>query len=98
MQKHKAGLLEGPKISNRHQTATPEARVVIAGAKKDAAVTKIVLSEVMNLSGGMRRIKFLPVPAGFKVTVRGIGSQQTLFIYTRDPRAEQRIREYFSAH
>ncbi len=94
----KAGVLEGPKISNKHHTTTEDAQIVIKAAKKDPRISKIVLGEVINLSGGQRRLKFQMIPAGFKVTVRGIGSQQILYLYTREPLIRQKIEEYFNRY
>lgn len=98
MSKPKTGLLRGRKISDSHQTIIDDAKIVIEAAKKDENVTKIVIGEIINLSGGKPRLKFKAIPAGFQITVRGIGMQQTLFIYTKDPKSEEFINDYFDSH
>ncbi len=89
------GVLRSNKISNNHSTYTKDAAIVIQAAKKDDAVSKIVLGHIIPLKGGIRRLKFQKVPAGFKVIVRGFSNQQILFIYTHDEAVRNRLTKEF---
>jgi hypothetical protein len=89
------GVLRGSKISSRHSTFTKDAQIVILAAKKESAVTKVVLSEIVSIKGGTRRLKFQKIPAGFKVTVCGASAQQILYIYTHDETVPDRITKEF---
>lgn len=75
------GILKGGKISNKHSTLIPRAEKLIAEIKEFETISKIVLSEIIPVKAGEVRLKFTPVPAGFRLTVRGGSSQQTLYIY-----------------
>ena len=76
------GLLGGGKISGSHSTLIEEAVPIVEAAKHIDTVKKVVLSVIMPVRVGPRRIKFMSVPAGLRVTVRGVHAAQKLFIYT----------------
>lgn len=78
------GVLKGSKISNNHSSFTAAAAPIIAFAKRLPEVTKVVISEIHMVGGGPRRLKFVPIPAGLRLVVRGPNSQQQLFIYTKE--------------
>jgi len=88
---HTTGVLRGPKISRRHSTYIPQAESVITTAKALPCVSKVVLGEIVATRGGMPRVKCVAVPAGLKVVVRGVRSQQTLFVYTTEPDAVRAV-------
>ncbi len=81
----KKGILKGGKISNKHSTLIPRAEKLIVEIKHLTSVSKIVLSEIVPMKAGEPRLKFTAIPAGFRLTVRGGSSQQTLYIYCIDP-------------
>lgn len=93
--KPKAGVLTGSKISSKHSTYTETAEIVIVYAKRDLTVTKIVLGKITRTGSGKRNLKFEKIRAGFKVTVRGEGAQQILYLYTQDPGIPSRITASF---
>lgn len=82
MSKHKAKVLKGRKISNRHSTYIAEAGTVIVAAKALPAVSRVVLSEIKRTHAAPRAIKIDPVPAGLRVSVRGRTAVQRLYVYT----------------
>lgn len=84
MLKKTSGLLQGPKISDSHQTVIEPAKPIIRAAKKLDEVAKIVIAELVKVGPGKQRIKLTEVPAGLKVTVRGGILQQVLYLYTND--------------
>lgn len=84
MLKKTNGLLQGPKISNSHQTLIEPAKPLVRAAKRLDEVTKIVIAELVKVGPGKQRIKFADVPAGLKVVIRGGILQQVLYLYTND--------------
>ncbi len=89
------GILKGKKVSNSHSTFTKDAEIIIKAAKEEEAVKKIVLGEIVPVKGGRRRLKFVRIPAGYRVTVRGFSCQQILFIYTHDETLPGRLGRQF---
>ena len=85
----KKGLLKGSKISRRHSTVIEAAEPLVEAAKALPQVSKVVLGEIVPLKGAPMRLKFVPVPAGLKMVVRGGATQQTFFLYTADPHATE---------
>ena len=57
---------------------------IVETAEKLPEVNKISLGIIKQVgkSRGLRRIKFLPIVGGWKLTVRGSASVQEIFIYT----------------
>lgn len=78
------GVLSGPKINNAHSTLIRAAEPVVAAAKKDRRVTRIILGKIVPRKGGERRLKTQYVPAGLKVVVRSGGELQELYLYTTE--------------
>ena len=76
------GLLRGSKLSSRHSTVIEYAIPLIEAAKRHEAVSKIVLAEIARVGGGNPRVKFVPIPAGLRMVVRGPNNQQVIFLYT----------------
>lgn len=87
-------LLKGKKIGGKHSSYIDDAEIVIKTAKADKNVNKIVLSKIVQVSGsGKKRIKFLYINAGLKITVRGSGAQQFIYVYTDDQEKTRQIIE-----
>lgn len=78
------GVLSGPKINNAHSTLIRAAAPVVAAAKKDKRVTRVILGKIVPRRGGSRRLKVQYVPAGLKITVRSGGELQELYVYTTE--------------
>ncbi len=77
------GLAGGKKVG-RHHTAIPAAVAVIKASKALTCVSKVLFGEIRHINNGPFRIKFVPLPAGWRITVRGANSRQELFVYTSD--------------
>ena len=75
----------GGKITSSHGTITETSTEIVHIANKLPHVTKISLGEIRHVPGGRRDIKFSPINAGIKATVRGNGTIQYIFIYTKQP-------------
>lgn len=93
MLKKTNGLLQGPKISDSHQTLIEPAKPLVRAAKQLDEVTKIVIAELVKVGPGKQRIKFVTVPAGLKLTVRGGILQQVLYVYTQERLTVQQALE-----
>jgi hypothetical protein len=78
-------ILSGPKLARSHTTFTKSAAVIIATAKRDKAVSLIVLSLIRSANAGARTLKLRPIAAGWLVVVRGPTDVQRLYIYTSAP-------------
>jgi len=81
---HAKGLFRGRKISKKHSTVIKQAEIVVKTAKNCSEVSKIVLGVITRIKNGRPRIKFTVIDAGFRVNVRGVNTNQLLFIYTKD--------------
>jgi hypothetical protein len=77
-------VLSGPKINNAHSTLIHAAKALVAAAKKDTRVTRVILGKIVPRRGGQRRLKTQYVPAGLKITVRSGGELQELYVYTAE--------------
>lgn len=71
------------------------AQQVTLFSKRLAAVTKIVPGQIQPIKNGPRRLKFSPIPGGYKIAVRGPTNIQELFIYTKDPSIPKQIDDDF---
>ena len=89
------GVLRGSKLSSSHSTLIDDAQLIVVAAKRLAEVTKVVVGKIVPLRPSKRRLKFIPLPAGFRITVRGSSVQQTIFVYTKNSTATQRSIEVF---
>ena len=80
MAKHK----NGGKITTSHTSLIDAAFSVVEAAEKLPEVDKISLGIIKQVgkSRGPRKIKFLPITGGWKLTIRGSTSVQQIFIYT----------------
>lgn len=80
MVKHKSG----GKITTSHTSVIDAAFPIVAAAEKLPEVTKISLGIIKQAgkAGRQRRLKFLPITGGWKLTVRGSATVQEIFIYT----------------
>lgn len=88
------GLLRGAKFNGRHSTVIPEATRVIAAAKRLPEVTKIILGYIVRPAGRTKpQLKFVEIPAGIRISVRGRSAQQTLIVYTSDRRQTLAVLE-----
>lgn len=81
----KRGLLSGPKFSNKHGSVIPSAHPYLVALRAHEAVTKVVLSEIRHTRGTSNGWKAIRVPAGLKLTVRGVSAVQDFYVYTSDP-------------
>ncbi|PKB73087.1 MAG: hypothetical protein BZY75_03630 [SAR202 cluster bacterium Io17-Chloro-G7] len=80
MPKHKSG----GKITTNHTSLTDAALSIVEAAEKLPEVDKISLGIIKQVgkSRGPRKLKFLPIVGGWKLTVRGSTSVQQIYIYT----------------
>lgn len=74
------------KITDSHSSTTEAADEVIKAAQKLKEISKIGIGIIKQTKskGGKRGIKFLPITGGVKATVRGSGTVQEIYIYTKD--------------
>lgn len=87
-------LLKSKKIGGKHSSYIDDAEIVIKAAINDDNVDKVVLSKIIQVSGsGQKRIKFLYIDAGLKITVRGSGAQQFIYVYTNNQEKTRQIIE-----
>ena len=86
-------LLEGKKFSRRHSTVIQDAVPLLRKAKSLPEVSKIVLGEISNCHPGNPHMRFTPIPAGFKLMIRGRTAVQIFFVYTINPTTTQRTLE-----
>jgi|GEM_PF-463316 len=77
-------ILNGPKFSGSHQTFIDEAKPLILAAKKNIAITKIIIGRIRSVTTSKRSIKTKDIRAGIEVTVRGASAIQTLLFYTKE--------------
>jgi hypothetical protein len=73
-------------ITSSHSSTTDASEVVIKYAQKLTIVNKIGIGIIKNTNnkGGNRGIKFLPITGGVKASVRGSGTVQDLYLYTKE--------------
>ena len=76
------------KTTDSHTTLTEIAREVIEVLHKIEDVSKVSIGiiKITASKGGKRGIKFLPITGGLKAAVRGSGTVQELYIYTKNPK------------
>jgi hypothetical protein len=86
-------LLKGSRFSRSHSTLIDEAAFLVREAKKIPHISKIIISEIVPIRVGVRRLKITPVPAGLKLMVRGVGARQILFIYTKQQELAAKVFE-----
>ena len=91
MAKHRAG----GKITASHTSIIDAALPIVASAEKLPEVTKISLGIIKQVGRGgrQRRIKFLPITGGWKLTVRGSATVQEIFIYTGEATSTREMLE-----
>ena len=77
----------GGKITASHSTVIDAAVPIVEAAEKMPDVSKISLGIIKQAGKGrtQRRIKFLPITGGWKLTIRGSTSVQEIFIYSGHP-------------
>lgn len=96
MSEETKGLLRGAKFSKRgHQSTIPAAERVIKQIKTLDSVTKISVGVIKRTRTGTPAVgtKIEPTDSGVKLTVRGAGSVQVLYVYTKDRQAVQSCLE-----
>ena len=73
-------------ITDSHSSKTDASTEIIIYAQKLTIVDKIGIGIIKNTNskGGKRGIKFLPITGGIKASVRGSGTVQDLYIYTKE--------------
>lgn len=73
-------------ITNSHSSTTDASSELIKHAKKLDIISKIGIGIIKNTNskGGKRSVKFLPITGGVKASVRGSGTVQDLYIYTKE--------------
>lgn len=81
------------KTTSSHTTLTEVAREVVEALHKTEDVSKVSIGIIKTTAskGGKRGIKFLPITGGLKATVRGSGTVQELYIYTKDLESTQKL-------
>ncbi len=90
--------IRSSKVTASHRTCIEEARVVVKTAERLPNVTKISLGPIKQIrrGAGRRRLKFGPATGGLRVSVRGTGALQEVYLYTKDPeRTREAILEAF---
>ena len=82
-------------ITDSHSSTTDASEEIIRQAKKLEFINKIGIGiiKITKSKGGKRSIKFLPITGGIKASVRGSGTVQELFIYTKET---ELTKEYLS--
>lgn len=78
------GVLRGTKVSKQHSTYNSVAEKVIVALKPLAAVNKIVLGPIKQLSGGERRVTVREDRGQARIQCRDIGSVQVLWVIGAD--------------
>ena len=80
MARHRAG----GKITASHTSIIDAAVPIVAAAEKLPEVSKISLGIIKQVGRGgqQRRVKYLPITGGWKLTVRGSATVQEIFLYT----------------
>lgn len=72
------------------------AGAIVSEAERLSEVTSVVLGENRMEKGGSRRIAFMEITGGLKVTLREPGIKQIVFVYTSDvKRTQSRLRTIF---
>jgi hypothetical protein len=73
-------------ITDSHSSTTDASAELIKQARKLDVISKIGIGiiKVTKSKGGKRSVKFLPITGGIKASVRGSGTVQELFIYTKE--------------
>ena len=81
------------KTTSSHTTLTGIARKVVEALHKIEDVSKVSIGIIKTTAskGGKRGIKFLPITGGLKAAVRGSGTVQELYIYTKNPENTKKI-------
>jgi hypothetical protein len=72
------------KITRSHTSTTETANVVIKELKKIKSIQKIGISIIKNTrsKSGQKSIKIKTTSSGLKISVRGNGSVQDLYVYS----------------
>ena len=86
------------KVTASHTTLTKVSSEVVSILQKIESVHKIGIGIIKTTAskGGKRGIKFLPIVGGVKAMVRGSGTVQELYIYTKNPaEAEEKLLQFF---
>lgn len=88
--------LAGKKFSKRHTTATKASASLAKFLARLPEVEKIVIGEIKPVRVGPKRLKIQPVAAGLKLMIRDTSARQTVFVYTKQPKAvADAIDKYF---
>ena len=82
-------------ITDSHSSTTDASAEIIRQAKKLGVISKIGIGiiKVTKSKGGKRSVKFLPITGGVKASVRGSGTVQELYIYTKEV---ELVKKYLS--
>ena len=82
-------------ITDSHSSTTDASMVIIKQAKKLGSISKIGIGiiKVTKSKGGKRSVKFLPITGGVKACVKGSGTVQELYIYTKEV---EDVKKYLS--
>lgn len=85
------------KTNGKHTTYIDEAAPIIKAAGKMDEVRAIGLNTIVSIRSGKRHVRFVVLPAGLKIVVRGVNAIQDLFIYTTNADVvEQRLTALWS--
>jgi hypothetical protein len=83
------GLFAGKKIG-KHHTLIPVAETVVRTAKALPEVSKILPGIIKNVKTGAKSIKFISIPAGWLIKVRGPVSVQIIYVYSSNPESTKK--------
>ena len=93
MSKH----IGGRKIASSHTSVIDSAFPIVHKAANLPEVNKIALGIIKQVgkTRGIRRLKFLPITGGWRLTVRSDSTVQEIYIYTDEPGRTKDILEAF---
>lgn len=84
---------QGGKFTGSHTTVTDTAAIVVDAAARDPGVSKISLGLIQSKKNKKRHIKAQEMTGGWKITVCGNTSIQTVYVYTSTPQETRQVLE-----
>lgn len=89
----------GRKITSSHTSVIDSAFPIVHKAANLPEVNKIALGIIKQVgkTRGIRRLKFLPIAGGWKLTVRADSTVQEIYIYTDEPnKTKELLQDLFN--
>jgi hypothetical protein len=74
-------LLQGSKLSSRHQTVIDVAKPLLRELKDLSEVTKIVIGPVKQLGKQSAGVKVKAIRSGLELSIKGGGQLQVIYVY-----------------